>query len=179
MGARVGPQKQRLENLFARGTLGALNRGKKMQRVQAKLTAGESKQSLEFFENYGFTSAPGEGAEVLCAFIDGDRSHGIVIAVADRRYRIGLEAGEAAIYDDLGRVVHLTRQGIVVDGKDDPVRVLSTSKVRFETPLLECTGNIKDNCDALGTTMLQMRTTYNIHFHDPLTTPPTQQMGGE
>ena len=176
MGGRMGPQKQRLENLIARGTLGALNRGKKMQRVQAKLTAGEAKQSLEFFENYGFTSAPTAGAEVLAVFVDGDRSHGIVIAVADRRYRIALEAGEAALYDDLGRVVHLTREGLVLDGKDSPVRVLSTDKVRFETPLLECTGEIKDNCDGAGKTMLQMRTTYNGHGHPAINTPPTQQM---
>ena len=46
-------------------------------------------------------------------FAGGLRSHGLVIAVEDRRYRLrDLKDGEVALYDDLGQVVHLTRDGI-------------------------------------------------------------------
>ena len=175
---QLSPQARRLENLLARGTLGALNRARKMQRIQAKLLGGEQKQSLEWFENYGFTSAPLSGAELLAAFIDGDRSHGIVVAVADRRYRIALEDGEVAIYDDLEHKVHLTRDGIVIDGKTDDVKVITTGKVRVEAASLECTGDIKDRCDSDGMTMEAMRNTYNIHNHitNPNAPAPTPQM---
>lgn len=173
---QLSPQARRLENMLARGTLGALNRARKMQRIQAKLLGGEQKQSLEWFENYGFTSAPFAGAELLAAFIDGDRSHGIVVAVADRRYRIALEDGEVAIYDDLEHKVHLTRDGIVIDGKADDVKVVTTGKLRVEAASLECTGDIKDKCDTTGKTMAAMRTAYNGHSHLPSTVTPTPTM---
>lgn len=175
---QLAPQARRLENMLARGTLSALNRARKMQRIQARLLGSESKQSLEWFENYGFTSAPLSGAELLAAFIDGDRSHGIVLAVADRRFRVALEEGEAAVYDDLGHKVHLTRDGIVIDGLDHDLLLKSTTKVRFDTPQLECTGEIKDRCDSDGKTMEAMRNDYNIHNHttSPNAPAPTPQM---
>jgi len=161
----MAPQSRRVENMLARGTLTSLNRARKMQRIQAKLLGGESKQSLEFFEQYGVTSSPHNGGEVLAAFMDGDRSHGVVICVADRRYRMVIEQGEVAIYDDLEQCVHLTREGIVVEGKTFPITLKSTIKVRLETPSLECTGEIKDLCDSGGMTMSGMRADYNAHAH--------------
>ena len=163
----MAPQSRRVENMLARGTLTSLNRARKMQRIQAKLLGGESKQSMEFFEQYGITSAPHDGAEVLAAFMDGDRSHGVVICVADRRYRMLLEQGEVAIYDDQEQCVHLTRDGIVIEGKALPITIKSTTKVRLVTPTLECTGEIKDRCDSDGVTMEAMRNTYNGHTHPP------------
>ena len=198
----LAPQQRRLENMLARGTLSSLNRARKMQRIQAKLLGNEAKQGVEFFEQYGFTCAPHDGAEVFAAFIDGDRSHGIALCVADRRYRILLEQGEVAIYDDLDHWVHLKRESvevysaahpvkvydalgqkveitpdeIVVESPVNAVRVVSAVKLRVEAPLLECTGNIKDLCDTTGMTMLQMRTIYNAHVHSPSTVVPTAQM---
>ena len=174
----TSPQRRAIENMLARGTLTALNRARKMQRIHAKLLGGESKQSMEFFEQYGITSAPHDGAEILAAFIDGDRSHGVVICVADRRYRMLLEQGEVAIYDDLEQCVHLTRDGIVVEGKAFPIILKSTTKVRLETPLLECTGEIKDRCDSDGRTMEEMRNIYNGHNHitSPNAPAPNAQM---
>ncbi len=66
----------------------------------------------ELFQHYGFTSRPQEGAEVVY-LVEGN----LVIAIGsdDRRYRIAIESGEAAIYDDLGQKVHLTRDGIVIE----------------------------------------------------------------
>lgn len=47
----TSPQRRAIENMLARGTLTALNRARKMQRIQAKLLGGESKQSMEFLSN--------------------------------------------------------------------------------------------------------------------------------
>lgn len=53
-------------------------------------------------------------------------------------------------------------------------------KIRFQTALLEVTGEIKDLCDALGKTMQSMRQSYNAHGHaDPqggTTQPPNNAM---
>lgn len=48
------------------------------------------------------------------------------------------------------------------------VTVAANSKIRFDTPLLEVTGEVKDLCDTIGKTMSDMRNIYNMHTHsDP------------
>lgn len=174
LGKMMAPIARRIGNMLARGSVAAVNAAGKMQSLQLRLLADETKDSVEHFEPYGFTSNPKPGAEVLAAFLDGDRSHGIVVVVADRRYRLaGLASGEMAIHDDLGQKVHLTRDGIVIDGAGLPmviqnaptVTVKAAIKVRVESPLLEVTGEIKDRCDSSGVSMYSMRTTYNGHTH--------------
>lgn len=104
--------------MLARGVVRVVSSGKKMQTLQLSMLAGDPKDDIEHFEPYGHTSCPLPGAEAVAAFFDGDRSHGVVLVVADRRYRLkNLAAGEVAIFDDQGQKVHLTRDGIIVSGK--------------------------------------------------------------
>ena len=107
----------KLEDFMARGTVSAANGAKPMRELQINLLAGEMRDEVEHTEPYGFTSEPlTDGLpEAFALFFDGDRSHGIVFCVADRRYRLkSLKPGEVAIYDDLGQKIHLTRTGIEV-----------------------------------------------------------------
>lgn len=180
VGKMLGPLGRRLQNLLARGTVAMSNAARKMQTLQVKLLAGETIDGLEHFEPYGYTSRPLPGAEVAALFVDGDRSHGIVLVAADRRYRLkSLVPGEVAIFDDQGQRVHLTRAGIVVQAP--LVTVKAATKVRMETPLLEVTGHIKDLCDQpAGKTMAAMRASHYAHTHHENdaggeTNPPTQQ----
>lgn len=166
LGRALAPLARGLQNLFSRGVVSAVNAALKMQVVQVQLLAGEGKDSVEHFEPYGYTAHPLSGAEAAVGFVEGDRSHGIALVVADRRYRLtGLEAGEVAIYDDQGQKVHLTRDGIVIDGAGLPILLTNAPKVRADVPLLECTGDIKDRCDEDGRTMAGMRDIYNGHNH--------------
>ena len=158
--------------MLARGVITAVNDASKLQVLQADLMADENR-ALENFQTYGLTANAPVGLEVLAVFPGGDRSHGIVVAVGDRKYRLrGLAQGEVALYDDLGQKVHLTRDRIEVESPTEIVatapliRAVASAKVRMETPLLECTGEIKDLCDTpLGRTMSSMRTVYNVHTH--------------
>lgn len=162
----LSPLARGLQNLFSRGVVSAVNSALKMQTVQIQLLDGEGKDDVEHFEPYGYTSHPQVGAEQVTGFVEGDRSHGIVLIVADRRYRlVGLAPGEMAIYDDQGQKVHLTRDGIVIDGAGLPILLTNTPKVRMETGQLECTGDIKDRCDSDGMTLEGMRNVYNAHTH--------------
>jgi phage baseplate assembly protein V len=166
LGRALAPLARGLQNLFSRGVVSAVNPDAKMQTVQIQLLDGEGKDNVEHFEPYGFTAHPHVGAEQATGFVEGDRSHGIVLIVADRRYRLtGFAAGEVAIYDDQGQKVHLTRNGIVIDGAGLPVTITNTPKVRMETDQLECTGEIKDRCDSDGMTLEGMRNVYNGHTH--------------
>lgn len=105
----------RLSDFFARGVMTLADGAKKMRSVQVRLLADEVRDDLEHVEPYGFTSEPLPEAEAFTLFFDGDRSHGIVFTIADRRYRLKpLKAGEVAIFDNLGQKVHLTREGLEV-----------------------------------------------------------------
>ncbi|MBC7213051.1 MAG: phage baseplate assembly protein, partial [Pseudomonas sp.] len=86
-----------MRNFLARGVVALVDAGRKLQGLQMRLTADEVKDGMEHFEPYGFTSNPLPGAEALAAFLGGDRSHGVVVCVADRRFRLqALKSGEVA-----------------------------------------------------------------------------------
>lgn len=154
-----------LQNMVTRAVITAIDTVRKCQTAGLKLIAGEKKENVEHLEPYGFTSAAQNGAEAVVLFPGGDRSHGVAVVVADRRFRLkGLARGEVALYDDQGLSVTLTRAGIVVNGGGKPVIFTNATKARFEMPI-ESTGDIRDNCDSSGKTMAEMRTTYNGHTH--------------
>ena len=84
-------------------------------------------------QNYGFTSHA-KGGDVAVAFIGGNREQGIVLAVDDRRYRISLEAGEVAMYDDLGNKFELLR---------DMVKVTAVQHLEAIAPTIKIVGNLE------------------------------------
>lgn len=110
--------RRRVAMALARCVVAAVNDGAKLQGLQIKLLAGEAKDGVERFQQYGLTAHPHPGAEGVAVFVGGNRDHGLVLAVDDRRYRLrGLAQGEVALYDDQGQKVHLTRDGIVIEAK--------------------------------------------------------------
>jgi len=173
-----------LSNVLARAVLRGIDTASKCQMLEISMPGNEGKSDIEHLEPYGFTSAALSGAEAVAAYFDGDRSHGVVLVVADRRFRLkGLEGGEVAIYDDQGKSITLKRKGIVVDGGGQIITFINAPKARFEMDI-ESTGNITDNCNSGGIAMAQMRVTYNGHKHKEngdgggTTDATLQQMGG-
>lgn len=189
-----------LNNLIARAVLTVLNTATKCQGVSLTLIGGESIENVEHIEPYGFTSAPLAGAEAVVLFPSGDRSHGVAIAVADRRYRLkGLRGGEVAIYTDEGdsiilkrdNVIEFTTKKYIVNAEEKislnapEVEVNASKKVTFTTPDITSTGNVAaegEVSDGVGK-MSQMRATYDDHDHigrgagNP-TDSPKSKMGG-
>jgi phage baseplate assembly protein V len=186
----VAPYARRLSNMIARGTVTLVDAATKMQSLQLRLLAGESKDKVEHFEPYGFTSQPNPGAECLALFLDGDRSHGVVVCVADRRYRVkGLTTGEVILHDDQGQSVYLMRGGIRLTDKAGSTVQMNgdgSGAMTFAAGLtinanskivgtLEVTQNLtcdqsitaaQDVADQGGAkTMAGMRATYNGHTH--------------
>lgn len=143
-----------LRGMIARGVLMLVDAGRKLQSVQMRLTAGEVKSGLEHFEPYGFTSNPGPGAEGVVVFLGGDRSHGAVICLSDRRFRLtGLESGEVALYSDEGDSI-VFKRGRVIEVTTDTYRV-KTQKyeveapggMRYTTPELRVSGSVAVDVD--------------------------------
>lgn len=169
----------RVRGMIRRSVIGLVNDAMKLQSVQVTLMAGQTPDDVEHFQHYGLTSVPHKGAEGIGLGIGGSTGHTVVICVDDRRYRLtGLQAGEVALYDDLGHKVHLTRAGIVVDGGGHQLNMVNLTKLRVEADI-DATGQIRDMCDLPeARTMQQMRDTYSGHQHSEndaggLTDPPT------
>jgi len=112
-----------LNTMLARCTLVLSKASAKIQRLQVRLLAGETKDNIEMLEQYGFTSIPMAGASGLALFMGGDRSSGVVLAVGDKRYRLtDLNPGEVAIYNHEGAKV-VIKEGRIVEVECDEYRV--------------------------------------------------------
>lgn len=149
-----------MAGVLARGVVVLANATRKLQSLQLRITAGEVKDDMEHLEPYGFTSCPLEGAEALAGFI-GDRSHGVVLVVSDRRYRLpGLKGGEVALYTDEGDRLVLKR-GRVIEMETQTLRIKAGQSVEFDTPLISTTGRIESTGDQVAGGISQIE-----HIHD-------------
>lgn len=119
----IRPTATRIANSIARGVVELVNDDKKLQLVQLGVLDGETVDAGEHHQAYGFSSVPLPGAEHVTLFPGGDRSHPLVVAVSDRRYRpTGGEAGEVTLYTDEGDQIKLGR-GHVVTVTSDQIKL--------------------------------------------------------
>ena len=165
-----------LKSMLARGTVVLANAGKKMQSLQIRLTAGELKDGVEHFEPYGVTSNPHPGAEVLTAFLGGDRSHAVVVVASDRRYRISEVApGEVVIYTDEGDKIHFKR-GHVIDIETQTLNIKAGTSVNFDTPLITQTGRIVSEGDQVAGGVSQIAHVHgSVMFGNSQSGPPVPE----
>jgi len=149
-----------LASVLARGVVVLANSARRLQALQLRITAGEVKDDVEHLEPYGLTSCPLPGAEALVGFIS-DRSHGVVIMVSDRRFRLkGLQPGEVALYTDEGDSL-VFRRGRVIEVETVTFKVKAEASVDFETPLIRTTGRIESAGDQVAGGISQIE-----HVHD-------------
>lgn len=167
----LAPIRRRIALLVSRAVVNLVDDSLKLQGLQVTLLADETMDGVERFQQYGFTAHPHSGAEAIALSVGGHRSHTVVIAVDDRRYRVkSLEAGEVAIYTDEGDRIHL-RRGNLIEVETSTLRVNAATKVELNTPLVTTTGEIRaddDITDRVPTnahSMSDMRSTYNTHTH--------------
>lgn len=151
--------RQAFRGTAARNTHGALIG------IEMEGLAGES-VSGELMQHYGFTSAPLPGAEFVAIPVGGNSKHTVVVASEDGRYRVVVKDGEVALYTDEGDHIHMKR-GRLIEIETDTLVVKAKTKVRFETPLIEQTGDIKADGEITDHTrsMQDDRELYNAHGH--------------
>lgn len=108
----TAPLRNRVANMVARAVISAVDDAKKVQLVQLGLLTDETRDDIERFQEYGFTSNPPTGSEAVVVFVGGSREHGLAIGTEDRRYRIrNLTSGEVAVYDKTGSKIVLKANG--------------------------------------------------------------------
>lgn len=153
--------------LWSRVIIKRLDNNSACQKADILMLASEQKTGIEHLEPYGFTSTSHSGAEGIALFLAGDRSHGVLINVADRRYRLkGMKSGEVAIYTDEGDSVVLKR-GRLIEATTETFVIHAKKEVVLDTPQVRTSGSIisskevKDKTGSLST----MRKQYNSHTH--------------
>ncbi|WP_337049778.1 phage baseplate assembly protein domain-containing protein [Serratia fonticola] len=131
---------------------------------------GDTPRMMEF----GFSSGLPAGTDVVIICPNGDRSNAMVIASNHSASRhSGLNPGETVIFNQWGQYVKLTEAGIEVqaNGKTVDVKqatlvnIEASAGVKMDTPLLQTTGDIQDNCDSNRATLKQLRDAFNQHDH--------------
>lgn len=159
------PIQRRVMLMVGRCVLNAIADGKPVQLVQASLLTDETRDKMERMTEYGYTSVPLPGAQGVAVFVGGERGHGIVIATGDPRNRLsGLQPGEVALYTDEGDKIVLKR-GKLIEITTNTLVVKAATKVRFETPRVESTGDMIDTAGTNNRTLKGMRDQYNAHTH--------------
>ena len=109
------PLATRVANAVARAVVQLVDDGTKLQLLQVGVLADETIDGAEHHQPYGFSSVPLAGAEAVVVFPNGDRSHPLVIATSDRRYRpTAGEPGQVGLYHYLGAKLTMLANGKVV-----------------------------------------------------------------
>jgi phage baseplate assembly protein V len=100
------------------------------QTAQVEVTKGELIDDMERMQDYGFTSNPPvAGTDAIVAFLGGSREQGVIIRMENRQFRLkALEAGEVAMFDDLGNVFKMGR---------DAVDLVAVTKAAISGPEVE------------------------------------------
>jgi phage baseplate assembly protein V len=112
VGHLLRPLATRVANTVARAVVQLADDSTKLQLLQLGVLADETVDGAEHHQPYGFSSVPLAGAEAVVVFPCGDRSHPLVIAASDRRYRpTGGEPGQVTMHHYSGSVVTMRENG--------------------------------------------------------------------
>jgi phage baseplate assembly protein V len=155
------------------------------QLLQVTLSDQETRDGTPRIAEFGLTSVPPAGSDVLVVFLGGDRTKGVVVATGHQASRpLGLVAGETMLYDLQGKHIYLTNaDGIVIEAAGTPVTVNNSTivtinaseSVVMQTPILKVSGDIQDNYQSNPNTVAQMRAIYNGHHHGSSPIPDALQ----
>ncbi len=139
----IRPLRNRVLNSIARAIVESVDDTKKIQIMKLQLFADEVRTDVERIQNYGFTSVPFSDAEAAVVFPLGNREHGLIIAVDDRKFRLkGLKNGEVALYTDEGDKIHLKR-GNVIDIDTKTLNINATEAVNITTKNFKLNASVK------------------------------------
>lgn len=111
----VAPIKRRLSLVVGRAILQAISDDTGLQILRLSLGKDETIEGVERIQNYGFSSVPDAGAEVVVLCVGGNRGQAIAVGVDDSRERKkGLQAGDVAVYRKGGDFILLKSSGIEI-----------------------------------------------------------------
>lgn len=139
----------RVRNAF-RAVLSGLRTNVPVQLVQVKALAGETLQDVELFQQFGFTSGPPSGTELIIVPLGGKTSHGVIIGTEHGSFRVTVGQGETCIYNQWGaklafkkeRLIHMECDDFIADVKNSytvnatAIQHTASSQANYNAPAL-------------------------------------------
>ncbi|HHF5623880.1 TPA: phage baseplate assembly protein V [Haemophilus influenzae] len=120
-----------------RGQLNLVKSADNIQKVQVSGLADETLQDVELMQQFGLTSVPPAGTQVVVLPMGGETTHSIVIATENGSFRVkNLKSGETAVYDESGSTIIL-KQGRLIEIDCDILKITATTKVEISSPVVE------------------------------------------
>jgi phage baseplate assembly protein V len=127
---------RRLLFMVTRGRVLLVDDAKPAQLLQLRLGADWVQDEIPRLAEYGFQSHPPDGSDAVVACLAGNPTDAVVVATGHQTYRIrDLGKGEVAISDDKGQLVHLSADGIKIDGAGLPITINAPAGVTINGPL--------------------------------------------
>lgn len=166
----TAPLARRVRLMVGRAVIRMVNDGLKEQALQIGLLDGETRDQVERYQHYGFTSHPHPGGEAITVAIGGSRDHLVVVADGDRRYRFkSMAQGEVALYTDEEDYIHLkrNREIEVVGGETVTVQtkvatVTATTSATVTSPEINL-GGVRGNMRKLIDE--RIKAVFDAHVH--------------
>lgn len=122
---------RRIQMMFGRGRVKLVDDSGAVQMMQVQMSAIETSDARYRLAEFGFSSNPPIGSDVLALHVTGDRASGAVFATNHQLSRPkGLKSGESMLYSQDGKHVYMTASGgIVVEAKGQDVTVNNAGTV--------------------------------------------------
>lgn len=156
------PIRNRVRLIVARALITATQDGEGGISLELNLGGGEVRDELELVQQYGVSSRPTAGSQVVTLFLGGSRDAGVVISTKGMgaSMSFSLKEGEVALHTDEGDSVHLKR-GRVVAITTETLEITASTAVKIDSPKVEATGEVSDSVGKLSS----LREKYNAHTH--------------
>lgn len=130
----LNPIARRVQTMIARAVIETLSDAGSRQVVQISMQADSLRDSVERFQEYGFSGVPSVGAEAIALLVGGDGDHPVVIVVEDRSCRpTGMSEGEVCVYTKQNaKRVYCKKDGSIEIGTSPTDFAALASKVNSE-----------------------------------------------
>lgn len=154
---------RKINNFFARGKLLDMDLTPKVPTAKVGLMADEVMDSLEFPQTYGFKSAPPktDTAEVITAHFGGNRNHGTILKIFDRKLMPNdLNEGDVTLYglhnerimiDADGNILLNNANIAITLDNDGSMTLASNTTIKLDAPTVTIEGNLQINGDLVTT----------------------------
>ena len=138
----LNPIKARIRLMIGRCVVNAC----KGSEVELSLLAGEVREDVDFYQQYGFSSRPVGNVSGISVFIGGSRDNGALVACRGDDIKMDLEEGEVAIHSPHGNSLVLKKDGSIV-------ATPKAGKKFHVEGAIEATLEITANCDKVPTNL--------------------------
>ena len=143
--------------MVAKGVITAIKTSEEISSVQLNLLADTTQDDVEFWQHFGFTSAPplDENTRALMVSVAGNQDHGVVIATENGKFRVkDLNPGESCVYSEFGDKIHF-KNGRIIDIQTETLNITSSKELNINSPKVKISGeieasNVKDSQGSLG-----------------------------